>query len=162
MKEKDNDAIAKLQEAIEYSGNKWSEWGERAEHVGELLDEALAILRKHDESEADGEQYNRPADTLAHLKDYPGARDRLIDLLANECWSRSFVADCFAKYDEIQSRPAPTDEKALEALEVVYNGNELAAERGESIKNWPMSYARKLAREVLYPSLGLEAPKEKA
>jgi len=88
MKEKDNDAIAKLQEAIEYSGNKWSEWGERAEHVGELLDEALAILRKHDEAEAGGEQ-NEMAGYQSCGPDGPEG------------------------HDVIATRPAPTDEKAL-------------------------------------------------
>lgn len=28
--------------ALEYSGNRWSEWGERAEHVGEMLDALLS------------------------------------------------------------------------------------------------------------------------
>jgi hypothetical protein len=39
---------------------------------------------------------------LEKFMDRPGARERLIALLANDCWPDSFVRACFDKYDSVQ------------------------------------------------------------
>lgn len=53
----------------------------------------------------------------------------------------------------LRSSPIQPDVSVLrEALKLVCDGNDLAAERGESIENWPDSYARKTAKAALLRS----------
>lgn len=36
-------ALKAVREAVDYAGNRWSEWGERAVTVAEMLDAALEV-----------------------------------------------------------------------------------------------------------------------
>jgi hypothetical protein len=158
-----------LQEAIEYSGNKWSEWGERAEHVGELLDEALATLRKHDEAEAVGEVGE--ADWFKEL--FLAFRKGKTLIIGNfrddyKIPQSAFFVEVEAARSVVRAllaaRPTPTDEKALKVIRDTADQLDRWANESRS-GGWSTHQVDPMRRKAdelrRFAALAREAPKDK-